>query len=78
MEWGILNIFLLCEDIGATPLPVIPVGVSCGFNDPYQCVPMDELQPWIDDAVDLIEFANGPTTSKWGKLRSDMGHPGTF
>ncbi len=75
---GYFEYMQLCEDIGATPLPVLPVGVSCGFNDPYQCVPMDELQPWIDDAVDLIEFANGPTTSKWGKLRSKMGHPEPF
>ena len=75
---GYYEYMLLCEDIGATALPVMPVGVSCGFNSPYQCVPMDELQPWIDDAVDLIEFANGPVTSKWGKLRKEMGHPEPF
>ena len=75
---GYFEYMLLCEDIGATPLPVLPIGVSCGFNNPYQCVPMDELQPWVDDVIDLVEFANGPTTSKWGKLRAEMGHPKPF
>ncbi len=75
---GYYEYFLLCEDIGATPLPVLPVGVSCGFNRPFQAVPMDELQEWIDDALDLVEFANGPTSSRWGKLRADMGHPEPF
>ncbi len=75
---GYFEYFQLCEDIGAAPLPVLPVGVSCGFNQPYQCVPMDELQPWIDDAIDLIEFANGPANSRWGKIRAEMGHPQPF
>ena len=39
---------------------------------------MDELDPYIQDALDLIEFANGPVTSKWGKVRADMGHPEPF
>jgi len=75
---GYYEYFLLCEDIGATALPVLPVGVSCGFNDPYQVVPMDELQEWTQDALDLIEFANGPVTSQWGGLRAKMGHPEPF
>ncbi len=75
---GYYEYFLLCEDIGATALPVLPVGVSCGFNRPFQAVPLDELQEWIDDALDLIEFANGPATSEWGALRAEMGHPGRF
>ncbi|MCA9237933.1 MAG: hypothetical protein KDA44_20815 [Planctomycetales bacterium] len=75
---GYYEYFLLCEDIGATALPVLPVGVSCGFNEPYQCVPIGELQPWIDDALDLIEFANGPVDSEWGALRAEMGHPEPF
>ncbi|MBI9016366.1 MAG: family 43 glycosylhydrolase [Phycisphaerae bacterium] len=75
---GYYEYFLLCEDIGATPLPVLPVGVSCGFNRPFQVVPMDQLQEWIDDCTDLIEFANGPINSKWGKLRAQMGHPEPF
>ncbi|MBN2163281.1 MAG: hypothetical protein JW713_10085 [Pontiellaceae bacterium] len=75
---GYYEYFQLCEDIGATPLPVIPVGVSCGFTPPQECVPMDELGPWIQDALDLIEFANGPVSSKWGGLRAEMGHPEPF
>ncbi len=75
---GYYEYFLLCEDLGATPLPVVPVGVSCGFNEPYQVVPMDELGEWIDDALDLIEFANGPADSEWGGLRASMGHPEPF
>lgn len=75
---GYYEYFQLCEDIGAEPLPVLPVGVSCGFTPPYQVAPMDELQPWIDDALDLIEFANGPADSEWGKLRVQMGHPEPF
>ncbi len=75
---GYYEYFLLCEDIGATPLPVIPVGVSCGFTRPQECVPMGELGPWIDDALDLIEFCNGPVTSTWGGLRAKMGHPAPF
>ncbi len=75
---GYYEYFQLCEDIGAAALPVLPVGVSCGFNEPYQCVPMDELGPWIDDCIDLIEFANGPVDSEWGKVRAEMGHPKPF
>jgi alpha-L-arabinofuranosidase len=75
---GYYEYFLLCEDIGATPLPVLPVGVSCGFNVPFQSVPMDELQPWIDDVLDLIEFANGKVDSRWGKFRAAMGHSEPF
>ncbi len=75
---GFFEYFQLCEDIGATALPVLPVGVSCGFTQPYQVVPLDELQEWIDDCTDLIEFANGPVDSKWGSLRAKMGHPDPF
>ncbi|TWT30276.1 Extracellular exo-alpha-L-arabinofuranosidase precursor [Posidoniimonas corsicana] len=75
---GYFEYFQLCEDIGAHPLPVVPVGVSCGFNQPYQCVPLDELHTWVQDALDLIEFANGPADSTWGKVRAEMGHPEPF
>jgi len=74
---GYYEYFQFCEDIGAAPLPVLPVGVSCGFNF-YECAAMDELDDWIQDAVDLIEFANGPADSKWGGLRARMGHPEPF
>jgi len=75
---GYFEYFQLCEDIGATPLPVIPVGVSCGFTPPQECVPLDELGPWIQDAIDLIEFANGSVDTEWGGLRARMGHPEPF
>ncbi|WP_425395557.1 alpha-L-arabinofuranosidase C-terminal domain-containing protein [Aeoliella sp.] len=75
---GYFEYMQLCEDIGAEPLPVIPVGVCCGFRDPFEVVPMEQLHVWIDDALDLIEFANGPVDSKWGGLRAKMGHPEPF
>lgn len=75
---GYFEYFLLCEDLGAAPLPVVPVGVSCGFTAPYEAVDMENLREWIDDALDLIEFANGPADSEWGKVRAEMGHPEPF
>lgn len=75
---GYYEYFQLCEDLGATALPVVPLGVSCGFNPPQECVPMGELGPWIQDALDLIEFANGSVSTKWGSLRAQMGHPEPF
>ena len=77
---GFYEYFLLSEDIGAEPLPVLSVGLACQFQNHDACahVPVDELQPYIQDALDLIEFANGDTTTTWGKLRADMGHPAPF
>ncbi len=74
---GFFEYFLLSEDIGAEPLPILSCGMACQFNT-AELVPMDQLDPYIQDALDLIEFANGPVTSKWGKLRSDMGHAQPF
>lgn len=77
---GFFEYFQLSEDIGAEPLPVLNCGLSCQYenHDPNENCPVDKLQPYIDDALDLIEFANGPVTSKWGKIRADMGHPAPF
>jgi alpha-L-arabinofuranosidase len=78
---GFYEFFQLSEDIGAEPLPILSVGLACQYqnwNDESAHVPMDELQPYINDCLDLIEFANGPVTSKWGKVRADMGHPAPF
>lgn len=75
---GYYEYMQLCEDIGATPLPVVPVGVTCGFRKPFEVVPLEELHAWVQDALDLIEFANGPVDSKWGKVRAEMGHPEPF
>ena len=74
---GFFEYFQLAEDIGATPLPILSCGMACQFNT-GEMVPLEELQPFVQDALDLIEFANGPVTSAWGKLRAEMGHPETF
>ncbi len=74
---GFYEFFLLCEDIGASPLPIISCGMACNFESKEKLA-LDSLTPFIQDALDLIEFANGSTTTKWGKLRNDMGHPTPF
>ncbi len=74
---GFYEYFLLADDLGAEPLPILNCGMACQFNS-GEVVAMDELQSYIDDAIDLIEFANSDVTTKWGKLRSDMGHPQPF
>ena len=80
---GFYEYFRLSEEIGAEPLPVLSVGLSCEFQNGSQRsdahVPVDQLQPYIDDVLDLIEFANGdPAKNRWAKLRADMGHPAPF
>jgi alpha-N-arabinofuranosidase len=67
----------MCEDIGAQPLPILNCGMACQFNSGELC-PIDALQPYIQDALDLIEFANGPASSTWGAKRAAMGHPEPF
>ena len=74
---GFYEYFLLAEDIGAEPLPILNCGMSCQFNA-AEVVPLNELDPYVQDALDLIEFANGETTTKWGRLRAEMGHPEKF
>lgn len=74
---GFYEFFQLSEDIGAEPLPVVSCGLACQFES-KELVPLDQLSPYVQDALDLIEFANGPVTSKWGKVRADMGHPASF
>lgn len=77
---GFYEFFQLSEDIGAEPLPVISCGLACQFQNHSDNahVAVCDLQPYIQDALDLIEFANGDVTTKWGKLRADMGHPAPF
>lgn len=72
---GYYEYFCFCEDIGAKPLPVLPGG----FN-PHkgEGVPIDELGEWVDDALDLIEFANGDSKTKWGAVRAGLGHENPF
>ena len=80
---GFFEFFQLCEDFGCEALPVISCGLSCQFQNPDPTkpgvhVPVDALDDYIQDALDLVEFANGPVDSKWGKVRADMGHPEPF
>lgn len=79
---GFYEYFLLAERIGASPLPILSCGIACQFqnapDDKSARVEVSELQPYIDDALDLIEFANGATTTTWGRLRAEMGHPAPF
>jgi alpha-L-arabinofuranosidase len=74
---GFYEYFQLSEDIGAEPLPILNCGMACQYNT-GEVAAMDQLDPYIQDALDLIEFANGAVTTKWGKLRVDMGHPEPF
>ncbi|MBQ3699823.1 MAG: carbohydrate binding domain-containing protein [Prevotella sp.] len=78
---GFFEFFQLSEDIGAEPLPILNVGMACQYqnwNKESAHVPVSDLQPYIDDCLDLIEFANGPADSEWGKKRAEMGHPAPF
>jgi alpha-L-arabinofuranosidase len=74
---GFYEFFLLAEDIGAEPLPTLNCGMACQFNT-GELVPLDELDPYIQDALDLIEFANGAPSTTWGAKRAAMGHPEPF
>lgn len=74
---GFFEYFLLSEDLGAEPLPILSCGMACQFNT-GELVPMEELDPYIQDALDLIEFANGSIDTPWGKIRNSMGHPEPF
>jgi len=74
---GFYEYFQLAEDIGASPLPILNCGMACQFNT-AEVVALDELDPYVQDALDLIEFANGDVNTKWGKVRADMGHPAPF
>src|SRR5687768_3197973 len=70
---GFFEYFQLAEDIGAEPLPILNAGMACQFNT-AELVPLNQLDPYIQDALDLIEFANGDASTGWGKVRADMGH----
>jgi alpha-N-arabinofuranosidase len=74
---GFFEYFQLAEDIGASPLPILNCGMACQFNS-SETAALDKLGEYIQDALDLIEFANGPTGSRWGGLRARMGHPAPF
>jgi alpha-L-arabinofuranosidase len=83
---GYFEYFRFCEDIGAKPLPVVAAAVSCQNSGGtwrlggtgQRALTMEETQAWIQDIVDLIEWANGPATSAWGAKRATAGHPEPF
>jgi len=83
---GYFEYFQFCEDIGAKPLPVLPAAVSCQNSGGtwriggtgQKALPMNEMQEYIREVLDLIEWANGPVTSTWGAKRAAEGHPGSF
>ena len=84
---GYYEYFQMCEDMNMQPLPILPCGVSCqgtngGWNmwpkQAQDVVPMSEMDEWVQDALDLIEWANGDVTTKWGKVRAEAGHPKPF
>ena len=72
---GYYEYFCFCEDIGAKPLPVLPGG----FN-PHkgEGVAIEQIGEWVQEALDLIEFANGDISTKWGAVRAEMGHEEPF
>lgn len=86
MGLGYYEYFQFCEDLGMEPLPILPCGVSCqGTNGGWSMktqtqdvVPMNEMDEWVDEALDLIEWANGDVNTKWGKKRAEQGHPAPF
>ena len=87
MGLGYYEYFQFCEDLNMEPLPILPCGVNCqGSNGGWgmkgqaqDAVPMSEMDEWVEDALDLIEWANGnPATSKWAKMRAEAGHPKPF
>ena len=86
MGLGYYEYFQFCEDAGMQPVPILPCGVSCqgvngGWsikNQAQEAVPMSEMDEWVQDALELIEWANGDVTTKWGKVRAEAGHPEPF
>lgn len=80
---GYFEYFQFCEDIGAKPLPVVPAGVTCqnACHTPgrgQQAIPMDEMPAYVQEVLDLVEWANGPADSPWGAKRAAAGHPEPF
>ena len=76
---GFYEYFLLSELMGAEPLPVLSVGIACQFQTSEMVdIKSREFKDYIQSALDLIEFANGSTKTKWGKLRAKMGHENSF
>lgn len=89
---GFYEYFLFCEDLGMQPLPVLAAGVPCQnssrpshyshdnlTSNGQQCgIPLEDMPAYIQDILDLVEYANGPADSQWGKMRAEAGHPEPF
>ena len=80
---GYFEYFQFCEDIGAKPLPVVAAGVSCQNTDRYwgvgqQAIAMEEMPAYVQEVLDVVEWANGPATTEWGARRAEAGHPEPF
>ena len=89
---GFYEYFLFCEDLGMQPLPVLSAGVPCQNSSRHsryshdaltsngqQCgIPLEDMPAYIQDILDLVEYANGPADSEWGKVRAEAGHPEPF
>ena len=79
MGLGYFEYFLFCEQIGATPLPILAAGVCCqNLVGGPDAVPLDQLDAYIQDVLDLVEFANGGLDTPWGSRRAELGHPAPF
>lgn len=83
MGLGYFEYFQFCEDIGAKPMPIVAAGVSCQNSGHtggtgQQCIPLDQMPAYIQDVLDLVEYANGPVSSVWGAKRAAAGHPAPF
>lgn len=76
-DLGFFEYFQLCEDLGAAPLPILNCGMACQFNS-GELASLEGLDPYIQDALDLIEFANGAANTPWGRRRAELGHPEPF
>ncbi|MGI8565497.1 MAG: alpha-L-arabinofuranosidase C-terminal domain-containing protein, partial [Pyrinomonadaceae bacterium] len=74
---GFYEYFQLSEDVGAEPLPILNCGMACQFNT-GELAAVEDLDHYIQDALDLVEFANAPVTTAWGRKRAAMGHPAPF
>lgn len=76
---GYYEYFRLCEYLGAKPLPVVSVGIACQYMS-TEFVPLDDpaLETYIQEALDVVEFATGGVDTVWGKVRAEMGHPEPF